>query len=77
MNHTKVNVFLNFANMNVCTTKPLLFFSTIGQGKTGFMMGEGIWKWRLQEYAINLKWILFLILLLIYSEWFTRKYNPG
>jgi len=38
---------------SVTTNKPLLYFSDIDQVKTGFMMGAGIWKWRLQEYALH------------------------
>jgi len=33
------------------TSKPLWFFSESGNYKTGFIVGEGIWKWSLYEYS--------------------------
>ncbi len=32
------------------TRKPLWAFNETGQQKVGFILGEGLWKWRLQEY---------------------------
>ncbi len=32
------------------TDKPLWAFSNAGQQKLGFILGEGLWKWQLQEY---------------------------
>lgn len=32
------------------TTNPLWVFSNNGKQKTGFIFGEGLWKWRIQEY---------------------------
>jgi len=37
----------------VDTKTPLLLFNTSGNRKTAILNGEGIWKWRLYEYAIN------------------------
>lgn len=38
---------------NVETNKTLLAFGTEKGRKTGFIMGEGIWRWRLYDYAVN------------------------
>lgn len=38
---------------NVQTSKTLLAFGTEKGRKTGFVMGEGIWRWRLYDYEIN------------------------
>ncbi len=35
----------------VDTKTPLLFFNTSGENKTAIFSGEGIWKWRLQDFA--------------------------
>ncbi len=32
------------------TRKPLWAFNETGQQKVGFILGEGLWKWRLREY---------------------------
>lgn len=36
---------------NITTNKPLLAVSTKASGKSAIMIGEGLWRWRLQEYA--------------------------
>ncbi len=36
------------------TRNPLLVIKVDGDRKTGLMLGEGLWQWRLQEYASNL-----------------------
>jgi hypothetical protein len=38
---------------NINTDKPLIFFNRMTDHKTGFISGEGIWKWRLQEKFIT------------------------
>ncbi|HKR06374.1 MAG TPA: hypothetical protein VJY62_17195 [Bacteroidia bacterium] len=38
---------------NVKTDQPLLFFSQAGSKKIAVLAGEGIWKWRLKEFAQN------------------------
>ena len=35
------------------TRNPLLVVKVDGERKTGLMLGEGLWQWRLQEYASN------------------------
>ena len=35
------------------TDKPLLLFSEQGERKVGVLAGEGIWKWALNDYAVN------------------------
>jgi hypothetical protein len=35
---------------NIKTQKPLWAFVNAGNTKVGFILGEGIWKWRLYEY---------------------------
>lgn len=37
----------------VDTKTPLLFFNISGENKTAIFSGEGIWKWRLQDFALN------------------------
>ncbi len=38
---------------SVKTTKPLLAFNLTGPRKTAVLAGEGIWQWRLEEYALT------------------------
>ncbi len=39
--------------MNLETNKPLLATGLINGRKTGFIFGEGIWRWRLYDYYMN------------------------
>ena len=45
--------------MNIQTAKPLIATGTINGRKTGFIFGEGIWRWRLFNYSANQNHILF------------------
>lgn len=38
---------------SVETSKPLLVVGEVEERKTAIMLGEGLWQWRLQEYAKN------------------------
>ncbi len=38
---------------NIETSKPLIAFSKLGGHKTGFISGEGIWRWRIYDYINN------------------------
>lgn len=38
---------------NVDTSSPLLVTGNINNRKTGFLFGEGIWRWRLYNYSFN------------------------
>ncbi len=38
---------------NIPTDKPLLVVSEDANGKEAVLLGEGLWKWRLEEYAIG------------------------
>lgn len=38
---------------NIITTKPLLVLQSHNGAKNAVLLGEGIWRWRLQEYARN------------------------
>lgn len=38
---------------SITTAKPLLYTTRENDQKVAYLMGEGIWKWRLQEYALN------------------------
>ncbi len=38
---------------SVKTAKPLLAFNLTGPRKTAVLAGEGIWQWRLEEYALT------------------------
>lgn len=44
------DVFLYQKIKNIETNKPLISFHTDGDHKTGFIVGEGIWRWRIQNY---------------------------
>jgi hypothetical protein len=37
----------------VDTKNPMMMFHSEGENKTAVFMGEGIWKWRLQDFAAN------------------------
>lgn len=39
--------------MNIETTKPLMATGVLNGRKTGFVFGEGIWRWRLSDYLQN------------------------
>ena len=39
--------------LNIETTKPLIATGVFNGRKTGFIFGEGIWKWRLYNYYLN------------------------
>jgi hypothetical protein len=45
--------------MNIETDRPLLATGTVNGRKTGFIFGEGIWKWRLYNYLQNQDHALF------------------
>ena len=45
--------------MNIETAKPLLAAGSFNGRKTGFIFGEGIWRWRLYDYSVNLNQSLF------------------
>ena len=38
---------------SITTGKPLLYLNEVNGVKSAFLLGEGIWKWRMQEYALN------------------------
>ncbi|MCK4661384.1 MAG: hypothetical protein KAT68_00855 [Bacteroidales bacterium] len=38
---------------NISTKKPLISLHNNSGHKTGFIMGEGIWRWRMQDYIKN------------------------
>ncbi len=38
---------------NITTAKPLLAFDVQNERKTGFIIGEGIWRWRMYDYLEN------------------------
>lgn len=37
----------------VDTKNPMMMFNTAGENKVAIFMGEGIWKWRLQDFAVH------------------------
>ncbi len=37
----------------VDTKTPFLYFNTVGDNKMAIVEGEGIWRWRLQDYAVH------------------------
>lgn len=38
---------------SLVTDKPLLYLDQLEERKVAFMLGEGLWRWRLQEYSRN------------------------
>ncbi len=50
----KENIFLYQQIGRVRTDMPLLLFSKSMKQKVGILCGEGIWKWFLNDYAVNL-----------------------
>jgi hypothetical protein len=47
------NVLL-YQRIGIVETKnPMMMFGTEGENKVAVFMGEGIWKWRLQDFAAN------------------------
>ena len=43
----------------VQTKSPLMYFNTVGENKIAVFNGEGLWRWRLQDFAANSNHILF------------------
>ncbi len=37
----------------VDTRNPLMLFNTVGENKVAVFTGEGIWRWRLQDFAVH------------------------
>lgn len=37
---------------NVSTSKPMIYFTSLGNNKIGFITGEGIWRWRLANFVL-------------------------
>ena len=50
---------LNQRILNIPTGKPLIATATFNNRKTGFIFGEGIWRWRLFNYSANQNHALF------------------
>ncbi|HEY1024193.1 MAG TPA: hypothetical protein VGE26_03450 [Sphingobacteriaceae bacterium] len=48
-----VSVLMTQQIGRVATSMPLLTFSAQGQRKTGVLAGEGIWRWRLEDFSEN------------------------
>ena len=49
----KAYVLFNQKIGNVATEQPLMVFFQEGNNKAAFISGEGLWRWRLNEYAKN------------------------
>lgn len=53
------NVLL-YQRIGIVDTKtPLMLFSTTGENKVAIFTGEGIWRWRLQDFAANGSHLMF------------------
>jgi len=50
---SEVKIFLYQKVNGVKTEKPLILFSEQNGVKNGFITGEGIWRWRLDDYKYN------------------------
>lgn len=48
-----VNVLFHQKIGNTSTDFPLIGFNASGDVKVGFMLGEGIWRWKFQDYIKN------------------------
>lgn len=46
-------IFLYQSVNGVKTSKPLIAFTEKNKAKYGFITGEGIWRWRIDDYRIN------------------------
>ncbi|OFY96230.1 MAG: hypothetical protein A2491_19730 [Bacteroidetes bacterium RIFOXYC12_FULL_35_7] len=45
---------LFFQKINtISTNRPLILFNINGETKSGFICGEGIWKWRISNFVLN------------------------
>lgn len=51
--HAKSNVLMYQTIGSVITEKPLIYMNNIDKQKVGVIFGEGIWRWRLQDYKEN------------------------
>jgi len=47
------DIFLYQKINNILTTKPLIVTGFFNGRKTGYIFGEGIWRWRLYNYYLN------------------------
>lgn len=47
------NILLYQVISNVQTSKPLIYFDELNNLKYGYIMGEGIWRWKLADFRIN------------------------
>ena len=50
-NSSEVFIYQKIGPVN--TKYPLLAFNKLESSKYGFIVGEGIWKWKLQDYSLN------------------------
>ncbi|MBI4645879.1 MAG: hypothetical protein HY738_04600 [Bacteroidia bacterium] len=60
---------------NISTTKPLIFFFQTNEAKYGFIAGEGLWRWRINNYAINANYEFFDDLLNKIVQYLSLKLN--
>ena len=72
-----VNVFFKQKIGNVATNFPLMAFQTRGNQKIAYLMGEGIWRWRLQNYANNRSHQLFNELVSKVVQFLSLKLNKN
>ena len=50
---SSVDVFVNQRIGNSITNNPICFFDEFNGQKIGVIVGEGFWRWKLQDYKIN------------------------
>ena len=50
---SSVDVFVNQRIGNSITNNPVCFFDEFNGQKIGVIVGEGFWRWKLQDYKIN------------------------
>ena len=50
---SSVDVFVNQRIGNSTTNNPVCFFDEFNGQKIGVIVGEGFWRWKLQDYKIN------------------------
>lgn len=67
------NVLLNQKIGMVETTNPLMSFNPNGEQKTALFVGDGLWKWKLRDYAENNSHNLFNELIIKTIQYLSAK----
>ncbi len=69
---------LFYQRISIVETKtPMMFFSVSGENKIAIFSGEGIWKWRLQDFAVHSNHNLFDELISKTVQYLSLKADKG